>query len=86
MDHLYHNNTPVDSNGRIRIDDWEMRDDVQNEVAQLWQQVSSENLEKISDIQGYRSDFYKLFGFGLNGVDYNQDVDVNVNIPSIPEE
>lgn len=86
VDHLYHNDAPVDGNGRIRIDDWEMRDDVQNEVAQLWQQVSSENLEKISDIQGYRSDFYRLFGFGLNGVDYNQDVDVSVNIPSIPEE
>ncbi|WP_423063468.1 enoyl-ACP reductase FabV [Candidiatus Paracoxiella cheracis] len=86
VDHLYHNDAPVDGNGRIRIDDWEMRDDVQNEVAQLWQQVSSENLEKISDVQGYRSDFYRLFGFGLNGVDYNQDVDVNVNIPSIPEE
>lgn len=83
---LYHNDTPVDERGRIRIDDWEMRDDVQNEVAQLWQEVNTENLENVSDIQGYRSDFYKLFGFGINGVDYDQDVDVNVNIPSIPEE
>jgi len=83
---LYHNDMSVDENGRIRIDDWEMRDDVQNEVAQLWQQVNTENLENISDIQGYRSDFYKLFGFGMSGVDYDQDVDVSVAIPSIPEE
>ena len=80
---LYLNGVPVDSEGRIRIDDLEMRDDVQNEVAQLWQQVNSENLESISDIRGYRGDFYRLFGFGVNGVDYNKDIDIRVDIPSI---
>lgn len=80
------NDIPVDSEGRIRIDDLEMRDDIQNEVAQLWQQVNSDNVESMSDIQGYRSEFYKLFGFGMNGVDYDQDIDTNVDIPSIAEK
>ena len=82
---LYQNDVSTDERGRIRIDDWEMRDDVQNEVAALWQQVNSGNLDTISDIQGYRSEFYRLFGFGIHGIDYNADVDVNVNIPSIEE-
>lgn len=71
---------PVDEAGRIRIDDWEMRDDVQAEVSALWQQVDSANLAAVSDIAGYRSDFLKLFGFGLAGVDYEADVDPIVEL------
>jgi enoyl-[acyl-carrier protein] reductase/trans-2-enoyl-CoA reductase (NAD+) len=73
----------VDSANRIRIDDWEMREDVQQEVLALWQQVNSENLVAISDIAGYRTDFYKLFGFNVAGVDYAAAVDVEVKIPSM---
>ncbi|MBN64618.1 MAG: enoyl-[acyl-carrier-protein] reductase FabV [Gemmatimonadetes bacterium] len=66
---------PVDDQGRIRIDDWEMRDDVQEAVAALWAQVTTENLEAISDIAGYRDEFLNLFGFGLAGIDYEVEVD-----------
>ena len=66
---------PVDDQGRIRIDDWEMRDDVQEAVAALWDQVTTENLEAISDIAGYRDEFINLFGFGLAGIDYEVEVD-----------
>ncbi|PMB54802.1 hypothetical protein [Coxiella-like endosymbiont] len=59
-----------------------MRNDVQAEVKKLWQLIKSENVEQISDIVGYRKDFYKLFGFGLSCIDYDKDVDINVAIPS----
>ena len=65
----------TDENGLIRLDDWEMRHDVQQLVADLWPNVTSENLEEVTDLAGYRSDFLKLFGFGLPGVDYGADVD-----------
>ena len=77
------NNIPVDTKGRIRIDDWEMRDDVQAEVKGLWHSIKSENVDHISDIAGYRKDFYKLFGFGLSGIDYEEDVDIDVALPLI---
>lgn len=79
---LYHSSDPRDEEGRIRIDDWEMRNDVQAEVKKLWQLIKSENVEQISDIMGYRKDFYKLFGFGLSCIDYDKDVDINIAIPS----
>jgi enoyl-[acyl-carrier protein] reductase / trans-2-enoyl-CoA reductase (NAD+) len=66
---------PVDEKGRIRVDDWEMRPDVQAAVAELWPSVSTENLSDISDIEGYREEFYKLFGFAFDAVDYEADVD-----------
>ena len=62
----------------IRLDDWEMREDVQQAVSELWPEVSSENLEEVTDFAGYQSDFLKLFGFGLPGVDYEADVDTMV--------
>lgn len=73
----------VDEAGRLRVDDWEMRPEIQAAVAKLWPSVTTENLLEISDIAGYRQEFLKLFGFGLPGVDYNQDVDPNVAVPSI---
>ncbi len=66
-----------DEKGRIRIDDWEMQADVQAEVTALWQQIASENVEQISDLAGYRRDFMKLFGFDLEGVDYEADITLN---------
>jgi enoyl-[acyl-carrier protein] reductase/trans-2-enoyl-CoA reductase (NAD+) len=75
---------PVDDAGRIRIDDLEMRDDVQQEVAKLWSIVSTDNLRDISDIEGYRRDFFRLFGFEWDGVDYEADVNENIGVRSIP--
>ena len=72
----------LDAVGRVRIDDWEMRPEIQSAVAALWPQVTTENLETISDIAGYRAEFLKLFGFGLAGVDYEAEVDPIAPLPS----
>ena len=69
---------PVDEDHRIRMDDWELREDVQREVDWAWQIVNSDNAPSHADIAGYRGDFLKLFGFGNAGVDYAKDVDVNL--------
>lgn len=83
-DRLYHDGKiPTDAEGRIRVDDWEMRDDVQAEVKKLWETVNTENLNQISDIQGYRDEFYHLFGFGFDEIDYNQGVNPDLSIPSM---
>ncbi len=74
---------PVDADGRIRIDDWELRPDVQAEVNELWKQVSTETIPKIGDLEGYRTDFYNLFGFKVPGVDYEADVNEMVDIPGL---
>ncbi len=76
---MYHGSALLfDEGGRVRIDDWEMRPDVQAEIPVLWTQVTTENLEKVSDIAGYRSEFLKLFGFGLPGVDYSADLEPHI--------
>ena len=74
---------PTDEKGRIRIDDLEMRDDVQQKVDELWVQATTENLPAIGDLNGYKSDFFSLFGFGLKGVDYLADVNENVEMPGL---
>ena len=72
----------LDEAGRIRVDDLEMQPDVQAAVAELWPRVTTENLPQLSDIAGYRTEFLKLFGFGLPGVDYAAETDPNVPMPS----
>jgi enoyl-[acyl-carrier protein] reductase/trans-2-enoyl-CoA reductase (NAD+) len=80
---LYNGAAPLaDDHGRIRIDDWEMLPEVQAEVAALWPTVTTENLPDISDIAGYREEFLRLFGFGLQGVDYEADTNPEVPLPS----
>ncbi len=74
---------PVDEKGRIRIDDWEMREDIQAKVAELWEQAETDNLSIIGDLKGYSTDFYNLFGFELPGIDYDKDVNELVEIPSL---
>lgn len=74
---------PVDEKGRIRIDDWEMNDNVQAQIAELWAKADTENLPQLGDLVGYRKDFYNLFGFDVDGVDYGEDVNEMVNVPSI---
>lgn len=81
---LYTGTAPaLDDKGRIRVDDLEMREDVQAEVAKLWEQASTENLEEISDIAGYRNDFFNLFGFNFDNIDYDADSNEVVEVPSI---
>lgn len=74
---------PVDENGQIRIDDLEMKPEIQAEVDRIWAALTTENLSELTDIQGYRDEFFGLFGFGLDGVDYEADVDPNVDIPNL---
>jgi enoyl-[acyl-carrier protein] reductase/trans-2-enoyl-CoA reductase (NAD+) len=73
----------TDEKGRIRIDDWEMRQDVQDKIAKLWQEATTENLAEIGDLEGYRNDFHNLFGFGFDGVDYKADANEMVAVESI---
>jgi enoyl-[acyl-carrier protein] reductase/trans-2-enoyl-CoA reductase (NAD+) len=68
------NPDPVDGAGRIRLDDQEMREDVQREVRLLWELVETKNLMSISDIRGFRDEFLMHHGFGVAGVDYEADV------------
>ena len=75
-------NPQPDEDGRIRIDDWEMCEDIQAEVAALWEKVSTENLADISDIAGYRAEFLKLFGFGLEGINYEAEAEPMQGLPS----
>jgi len=86
---LYHDRlytageVPLDEQGRIRIDDWEMRDDIQAKVAELWIKADTDNLGEIGDLEGYRKDFYNLFGFDYEGVDYKADTNEVVPIESM---
>jgi len=83
-DRLYTGNeVAVDDKGRIRIDDWEMRNDVQAKVAELWKNAETDNLAQIGDLEGYRKDFYNLFGFDYENVDYKADANEMVNVESI---
>lgn len=74
---------PVDEKGRIRIDDWEMREDIQASVAELWKGATTESLPGIGDLEGYKSDFYNLFGFKVDGVNYTEDVNELVEVPGL---
>ena len=70
-----------DEAGRIRVDDREMLAEVQAAVAEIWPQVTTENLAQLTDIAGYRSDFLKLFGFGLPGIEYDADIEPHIAMP-----
>ncbi len=67
----------------LRVDDWELREDVQALVTQAWKEITTENLEELADVDGYWEDFYRMFGFGICGVDYDADIETEVLIPSI---
>ena len=69
-------------NGVIRMDDYEMRHDVQKEVQDNWNKANENNLQQLSDLEGYQQDFLKLFGFGFKEVNYDSDVDVDLKLPS----
>ena len=82
-DKLLADKPQVDEDGMIRMDDWEMREDVQQEVKQAWDRINSDNLQQLADVDGYWEDFYHMFGFGIDGVDYDADVEVDKAVPSI---
>lgn len=73
-DKLFVESPVTDEKGQIRLDDWEMREDVQKEVMDIWSKVKEDNLRELADVDGYWEDFYHLFGFHFDNVDYTQDV------------
>ena len=74
---LFSGNAPVlDEEGRIRLDDWELREDIQKEVMEIWDKINTDNVKELADIDGYWDDFYHMFGFRFPNVDYSQDVEI----------
>ncbi|WP_261817256.1 enoyl-ACP reductase FabV [Vibrio gallicus] len=68
----------VDDTNRLRLDDWELRDDIQQHCRDLWPQITTDNLKQLTDYEAYKEEFLSLFGFGIEGVDYQADVNTNV--------
>ena len=75
----------LDSEGRIRMDSWELVPEVQNECQRLWQEVTTDNLKSISDYDDYKRQFLQLFGFELKEVDYSKDVNPDVAIAELED-
>ncbi len=75
----------TDGECMLRVDDWELRSDVQEKVSEAWEKITTENLDELADVDGYWEEFYRMFGFGLPNVDYSADIDVDVPIASIAE-
>lgn len=73
----------TDENGWIRLDDWELREDIQEEIMDIWEKVTTENVGQMTDIEGYWADFYHMFGFGYESVDYEQDVPAEMEIKNL---
>ena len=82
---LYKSGPITDEAGLIRMDDWELQEGVQANIDAAWKNIDNGNLDQYADLAGYWDDFYKLFGFGVHGVDYEEDVEADVRIPSIGE-
>lgn len=80
---LFSEKTVLDNEGRFRIDDLEMRDDIQAEVSKIWQEINNDNVKNVADIDGYWEDFYQMFGFQFNEINYDEDVDIEVKIDSL---
>ncbi len=70
-----------DEEGRIRLDDREMRDEVQSVISERWRAVTTETLPVLADFGGFQRDFRRLFGFEIDGVDYAQPVEIDAALP-----
>ncbi len=77
------NRIETDPNGYIRLDDYELKQEIQTEVDKAWQKINDENLKNLADIKGFEKEFNAMFGFGFENIDYNKDVDPQVEIKSI---
>ena len=80
---LYSADPRTDDEGRLRCDELELRPEVQAVVAAAWAKISTENLAELTDFAGYKEEFLTLFGFGLDGVDYQEDVATDVAIANL---
>ncbi|MBQ8509245.1 MAG: trans-2-enoyl-CoA reductase family protein [Clostridia bacterium] len=70
----------LDGEGRLRMDDWEMEPELQNRISEIWGSLTNENLSEYADFAEYDSEFLKLFGFGVEGVDYAADVEPDLPV------
>ncbi len=82
---LYNDSPRRDDDNRNRVDEKEILPEIQKQVEELWPQVTTENLHDISDFKGFRTEFMQLFGFNVEGVDYDADVDAEVGINNLVE-
>ncbi|MDG1066713.1 MAG: trans-2-enoyl-CoA reductase family protein [Luminiphilus sp.] len=84
-DSLYGTASGPDADGRLRADNLELNPEVQAEVAEIWEKINTDNLKALSDFDGYRQEFLQLFGFEVDGVDYEADVNPEVPIAQVVE-
>jgi len=82
-DKLLASSAVTDENGMIRLDDLEMQEDIQKEVLGIWNSITTENVKELADIEGYWNDFFAIFGFGAEGVDYEADISAEYDIESL---
>jgi enoyl-[acyl-carrier protein] reductase/trans-2-enoyl-CoA reductase (NAD+) len=82
-DSLYSDNPQLDEEGRLRADAWELQPEIQQRVEKMWAETTTENLSEISDFAGYKRGFLQLFGFEVDGVDYEAEVDPLVPIDNL---
>ncbi|MEM6985421.1 MAG: enoyl-ACP reductase FabV [Pseudomonadota bacterium] len=82
-DSLYSDKRGTDDEGRLRADDLELKPEVQQAVLEAWATVTTENLHEVTDFKGYKAEFLRLFGFGVDGVDYDADLSAEVDIPGL---
>ena len=80
---LYNADPRLDDEGRLRVDELELRPEVQAVVAETWAKITTENLAELTDFAGYKQEFLTLFGFGIDGVDYQADVATDVSIGNL---
>lgn len=73
---LFNGEVVLDETGKIRLDDWELREDVQKEVMDIWSKINTDNIKELADVEGYWEDFYHMFGFKFDNVDYTKDVEI----------
>ena len=84
-DRLCVQNVPLDEQRLIRVDDYEMKPEVQQAVEEIWSQINNDNLTELADLDGFWDGFYEIFGFRIDGVDYDREVDIQIPIPSLNE-
>ena len=77
---IYSESPRLDEENRYRVDDLELLPEMQAKVEAVWPQVTTENLNELADFAAYKSEFLRLFGFGIEGVDYNADVSPIVDV------
>lgn len=80
---IYNDNPRLDDEGRLRVDELELRPEIQGKVAEAWAQITSDNLAELTDFPGYKQEFLRLFGFEIDGVDYEADVNPVVDIKNL---